>query len=166
MPTAITRDQFLAALREGRARWEAALAAIPAARMEEPGVSSDGRWSPKDVIGHVLWHEREMIGVVQARALVGSELWQRPLAERNQLIYASYQEQSLADVLAGAAAAWRTLLPLLEGLSEAELNDPARFAEMPPEWVPWDLIAGNTYRHYAEHAEQIERWLARPAGGA
>lgn len=166
MQTMITRDQFLAALREGRARWEAALAAIPAARLEEPGVSSNGRWSPKDVIGHVLWHEREMIGVVQARALVGSELWLLPLAERNQRIDASYREHSLAEVLAEAAAAWRTLLPLLEGLSEAELNDPARFAEMPPEWVPWDLIAGNTYRHYAEHAEQIERWLARAAGGA
>jgi len=108
-----------------------------------------------------------MIGLLEARALAGSALWLRPLHERNEAIYLAQRDAPLPAVLEGAAAAWRELLPLLEGLSEADLNEAARFAEMPPDWLPWDLIAGNTYRHYAEHAAQIECWLGRTpvAGG-
>lgn len=163
MADPITRAQFLEELRAARVRWEAALAAVPPSRFEEPGVSRDGRWTVKDVVAHVVWHEQEMIGLLQARALVGSELWLRPLHERNEAIYQGQRAELLAAVLAAAATAWRTLLPLLESLSEEELNTPTRFAQMPPEWLPWDLIAGNTSRHYAEHAAQIERWLGRAA---
>jgi hypothetical protein len=31
------------------------------------------------------------------------------------------------------------------------LHDPGRFTDMPPDWLPWDLLAQNTYEHYQDH---------------
>jgi len=50
-------------------------------------------------------------------------------------------------------------LGLLEGLKDAELHDPARFNDMPTDWVPWRIIAGNTYLHYLDRAQDIQVWL-------
>ena len=57
------RSLFLDELRAARAEWEAALAEIPSERMTEPGLA--GGWSVKDLIAHVAWSEREMIGVIR-----------------------------------------------------------------------------------------------------
>src|SRR5687768_9949073 len=80
----ITKDRFLADLRTERAAWDALLAEIPIERMEEPNAIGD--WTVKDVIAHVAWGEREMVGVLRQRALVGSELWNLDNETRNQAI--------------------------------------------------------------------------------
>jgi hypothetical protein len=41
--------------------------------LTEPGLAGD--WTAKDLIGHVLWYEREIFRVVRERAPVGSPLW-------------------------------------------------------------------------------------------
>jgi Mycothiol maleylpyruvate isomerase N-terminal domain len=79
----MNRATFLATLRAGRAEWEALLATIPIDRMTEPGAAGDR--SVKDVVAHVTWSEREMIGVARAHALVGSDLWRLSQDERNSL---------------------------------------------------------------------------------
>jgi hypothetical protein len=43
------------------------------------------------------------------------------------------------------------LLDPLESLNEDDLHEAGYFMHMPVEWQPLDVIAGNTYRHYAEH---------------
>jgi hypothetical protein len=154
---AMTKEVFLRRLRSGRAQWEAALSEVGVERMEIPGVA--GEWTLKDVIAHITWHELQMIEVIQARALVGSDLWELDREARNAAIYEANRDRPLDEVLAEAAQAYRDLEALIETLEDEELNDPARFANMPDEWEPWRIIASNCYGHYQQHIPDIRAWL-------
>ena len=154
----MNRAAFLAELRAGRAEWDETLARIDEARMTEPGV--EGAWSAKDVVAHVAWHEREMAAMLRERdANAGSDLWDLPLDERNTAIYAKYRDLPLDAVLAEGRAAYATLLPEVEGLADEDLNAPKRYRNMPADWIPWQVLAGNTYEHYREHAASLRKWL-------
>jgi hypothetical protein len=158
----MTRAEFLDLLRTARAEWDALLAAVPEGRMTVPGV--EGQWSVKDVIAHITWHEREMLGVLQARALVGSDLWDLPLHQRNATIYAQNRDRPLAEVLAESRTVYPQLLAAVGELADADLTDAGRFADMPGDWVPWQLLAENTYTHYRDHMPAIRAWPAQESG--
>jgi hypothetical protein len=157
MEAPMTSATFLDSLRSGRAEWDALLEEIGADRMTQPGV--EGEWSIKDIIAHVTWHERQMVGVLQARALVGSDLWNLPLDERNAAIFEQNRDRPLNEVLEESRQVYPQLLELAESLSDEELNDPRRFPGMPDEWVPWGLVADNTFTHYPDHIASIRAWL-------
>jgi len=159
METQINKGAFLQALRTGRAQWEALLEEVGENRMTQAGVS--GEWSVKDIIAHVTWHEREMVGVLQARALVGSDLWNLPTDERNAVIFEQNRHRPLDEVLTEARQVYPQLLAEVEGLVEQELIDPGRFRHMPAEWQPWKIIADNSYAHYQQHIPDIRNWLAQ-----
>jgi len=149
----MTKSELLANIRQARADWEAALAQLDDPQILHPGT---GGWSLKDVIAHITWHEREMIGVAQAHALVGSEMWGWPLDERNHAIYLSNKDRSLVDVRQEAGQVYPQLLQVLDTLSDGELSDPACFTGMPQDWQPWKLIAENTYEHYLDHLADLQ----------
>jgi uncharacterized protein (TIGR03083 family) len=150
---------FLEQLRSTRAEWEALLDEVGEARMAEPG--ANGVWSVKDVVAHVLWSEREMVGVCQQHALVGSELWQMTDDERNSIMVSLYRDHSVQDVLAEEKQVYTQLLAELQKLSDDDLNDPGKFRDMPANWVPWQVISGCSSGHYREHMPTIREWLAR-----
>ncbi len=153
MSEPINKSQLLEEIRHARAEWEALLAQIDEAKMVQAGFCGD--WSAKDVIAHLTWHEHEMIGMLQAHALVGSELWNLPLDQRNHAIYEENKDRSLNDVRDEAQHTFHTLLEWIESISEEDLHDPRRFPGMPPDWQPWKLIAENTYEHYRDHSQQM-----------
>ena len=150
---------FLEQLRSGRAEWEALLAEVGEERMAEPG--ANGEWSVKDVVAHVLWGEREMIGVCRQRALVGSDLWGMTDDERNPIMVSWYRDHSVQDVLAEEKQIYAQLWAEVQKLSEDDLNNPGNFRDMPADWVPWQLIAGVSFKHYRDHMPTIREWLAR-----
>lgn len=151
------KSEFLDSLRSERKVWEALLVKVEKGKMTDPGLP--GGWSLKDVISHVTWHEREMIGVIEAEALVGSVWWELPMDERNALIYEELKDQPLEEVLENAKQVYERFLKVLEALPEKALNDPTQFKDMPGEWVPWQVIAGNSFEHYRHHIPDIEAWL-------
>ena len=102
------------------------MARVQPQQMTTPGVV--GRWSVKDLVAHITWSEREMVGVLAARALVGSDLWSLTNDERNEIVYQQNRDRPLDEVLAEAKAVYARLLALVSGMSAAELNDPAQFA--------------------------------------
>lgn len=148
---------FLEALHKEREEWEALLTEVGEQRMLEPGAT--GEWPVKDVIAHIMWCEREMVGVCEAHALVGSELWQVTDDERNAIVVAQYRETPLQEVLIEERQVYARLLAALQTLSDEDLNDARRFRDMPIEWVPWQLIAGNSSQHYRDHMPAIRAWL-------
>lgn len=148
---------FLETLHTARAEWEALLAEVGEARMLEPGAT--GEWTVKDVIAHVMWCEREMVGVCEAHALVGSDFWNLTNEESNAIMVAQYRETPLQDVLVEERQVYDRLLAVLQTLSDEDLNDARRFRDMPVEWVPWQLIAGNASQHYGDHMPPIRAWL-------
>jgi hypothetical protein len=162
MEETISKADFVAALRAGRAEWEALLAEIPAEWMTRPGAAGD--WTPKDVIAHVAWHEREMAGVLEQRAMVGSELWQIGLDERNQAIYEQNRDRPLDELLAEEAALYARMLAGVAALEDDDLNDPGRYREMPGERRPHQVFVGNMHGHYHEHLPELRAWLRRQLG--
>jgi hypothetical protein len=143
------KAEFLRRVRDDWAAWEAALAAMDDTALVQPGFCDD--WSAKDVVAHIAWYEREMIGLIDARALAGSEAWELSLDERNEAIYQANRERTLDEVREEAAEVHARLLEALETLLDEDLNDPARFAGMPSDWQPWEVIASDTFEHYREH---------------
>jgi uncharacterized protein (TIGR03083 family) len=156
----MNRMLFFDKLHEARREWEEVLDRIPRERMAEPMLT--GGWSVKDVVAHVTWSEREMIGVLRERALVGSPLWALSTDERNAAVYAENRDRPLDEILAEARAVWADLLPLLESLTDEDLADPSRFRQLPetaPGVLPWQIFAGSTFTHDEEHAADLRKWL-------
>lgn len=157
MTQRMTKTEFLEQLKSSRDELELIINQIDPAQMTQ--VDAVGAWSVKDVLSHIVWHEQEMIGVLRERALVGSELWNHPLDERNQVIFEMYRLRPLDEVLAEFEQVFPQLWELIQTISEDELNDPSRFHEMPAEWLPWKLIAENTYEHYDAHLPELRAVL-------
>lgn len=137
--------------------WEEIVRNFDQEQLNTPGLA--GEWSLKDIISHITWHEKEMVGLINAHALVGSELWNLPTDERNAAIYQLVKDQSLEQVLAESAQVHQQLVEVLPTLSDQDLTDPSGFPNMPPDWQPGMLIAQNTYEHYEDHMRDVERWL-------
>ena len=153
----MNKSKLIETLRKERAAWEALLAEVARYGMTEPGLAGD--WSAKDIFAHVSWYERETSIMVEERALVGSNLWQLPQDERNIPIYEENKDHHLEEVLAEAESVFERLVQAIESLSEDELLDASHFREMPEEWVPWKVIASNSYEHYHQHIPGIRAWL-------
>ena len=156
------KETFVSTLRTSRSELDRAVAQVDEGRLEEPGVS--GFMSVKDILAHITWFENEMLSVLDQHTLAGSDWWDLPAGERNEHIFTANRDRPLAEVRAGAHQVYALLLQALEGLDEGDLNDPSRFRNMPPDWIPYQLLAGNTYDHYDHHAADIRRWLAAQGG--
>jgi len=148
---------FLETLRTTRTEWEALLAQVGEERMLEPGAA--GTWSVKDIIAHIMWGEREMLGVCQQHALVGSELWNMTDDERNPIMVAEQHDRPLQDILSEERQVYAQLLAAVQSLSDEDFDDPHRFRYMPDDWLPWQVIAGCSYKHYKDHMPSIQDWL-------
>lgn len=152
------KAELLDRIRSERAKFDALVARVPHERMSQPGAA--GNWSVKDIRAHVTWHEEQMVGMVKARAFEGSDWWNLETDARNALIYQTYQDWPLANVMVREARIYKLLLDTLETLSDDDLADHTRFRDMPPEWTPWQIIASNTFEHYEQHLPDLESWLA------
>ena len=151
------KREFIDRVKSERELWDELLSRVPDDLIQEPGVEGD--WSVKDILGHVMWYEREMIGVLKARALVGSDWWALPLDDRNDAVHGEVSGMSLDEVRAEAARVFPSLVEQLELLPEEALSDASHFEDMPAEWAPFDVIGSNTFRHYPDHTESIRRLI-------
>jgi uncharacterized protein (TIGR03083 family) len=155
----MNKSELLKDIRAEWAHWEALVDRIDEAQMTQPGVV--GAWSVKDIIAHIAWFEREMVGMLQARALVGSDLWQHPVDQRNARIFEENRDRPLREVLAEAQQVHQRFLEELEVLAEDDLADPHRFPGMPEDWQPWKVIAENSNEHYRDHSRDLCTWLEK-----
>jgi len=149
---------FIQTVESARAELDSTIANISDQLMLQPGAS--GEMSVKDILAHITWFEREMIGLLEQRALAGSDLWNLPSDERNAMIYQLNLQRSLQDIRNEAAEVFQQLLKQFKNLEEAALDDPAWFRDMPPDWSPSQLLAENTCEHYQHHLADITAWLA------
>ena len=156
----VTKDELLATVQADRDRFESVLQKVPSDLPTEPILP--GGWSVKDVLAHVAWGDREAIGMVRARALVGSELWEVSEDERNEAVVRENRSRTLEEVLAEYRAAFDDYMTALSSLSEEELNEPSRFAglaERIPDWRPWRVLYDPA--HYDDHGQTIASALDR-----
>jgi hypothetical protein len=146
------KRELLAAMRDGRERFQAVFATLDDDAFSAPnGFSSESGWSYKDLLGHIgYWEERAaLIFVHLLEGKVPPEDG-RTLDEINQAVFLQNQTLAAADVREREAVGYQRLLGLVERASEADLFDAKRFTWT--EGLPFaDWIAGNSYGHYEEH---------------
>ena len=153
----MNKEEVISRVKTERSRWSEIIARIDDDMMLKPGV--EGHWSVKDIFAHVVWYEREIVGVLRARAFVGSELWALPLDERNAGVYEETGNMTLEEVRVESARVFPQLLEQLEALPEDAYGDASSFPGMPAEWEPWFIIAGNTFNHYPDHTRSLKQLL-------
>ena len=149
---------LLKTLIETRAVWEALLAQIDEEQMQKPGAA--GKWSVKDVIAHVASGESEIVPVLRTHVLAGS-VWNLSDDERNEIEYQQNKDRPLNDIVNEERQAYTALLEVVQQLRDEDLNDPHCFKNMPQEWRPWQLIAGDSFKHYEDHMPSLRDWLAK-----
>ena len=156
---AITMNKaiMLELLKKERSKWESLLIQVQESRITEPSVV--GQWSVKDIIVHITWYEKEAINLIKTRAMIGSKLWELQTDQRNAVIFNKNIKQHLHDVLTESKSVFQQLVDEIQTLSDEDLVDPHQFAEMPSEFVPWKIIASNSYEHYQQHSPAIRKWL-------
>ena len=110
----------------------------------------------KDVIAHVSWYERQMVGMITTRSLAGSPWWNLTLEVRNAAIQVENRDRPLDEILKESQEVFGELMKQLESLSEEDLHTAINFKDIPTAWVPWEVIASNTFEHYPAHSRDIQ----------
>ncbi len=154
----MTRDELLRRILEAKIEWEATSSLV--SHDEEDELRVVGDWKVKDIYAHLAWSERQMLEFLQAGKFTGSDWWNLPLDERNRLIYEESRDVPAEKVREDSRNVHEALVKTIETLSDEQLNDPAQWPGMPKEWLPWQLIADNTYLHYRHHTADLKRAMA------
>jgi hypothetical protein len=160
--------EFMQKLQSARAEWDDLIAQAQSLGEEAMMSSSeDDGWSLKDFVAHNIWYEREIVRLLTTRNLShppSDELWATRNDERNQALYDMFREMPLTDVLAEEKQTYKELLTEIRKLNDVELNDPRRFTDMPMDWIPWKVLAENSYEHYSAHLDDIKHLVSLLAG--
>ncbi len=150
---------LLANIQVGYDQFETLLASLHEEQMTIPGVN--GSWSVKDNLAHLsVWQSYQaarLQGIVDGAEPPDPAPGLETIDEENEYFYQQYKDRPLAEVLADFRASYQRVLAATQALSWEALNEP----------FPWDdndvpvgaYVIGNTYGHYEEHRELIQRWL-------
>lgn len=135
-------------------------------------ILQDG-WSVKDSLAHLVawekmtmeWLARSFLGEHVKRFIDGfqydTEEQREPVMQAlNQHLFEQNKDRALDDLMRDFRTTHRAMLDFVTQMDERDIFDPNRFA-----WrqgsPAFDMIAGNTYDHYAEHQGWILEWRAR-----
>lgn len=157
------KAQVIDELLTARGELEDLLVEMTPEQMLRPGAVGD--WSVKDVLGHILWYEREELELIRESGVAASPLWEIPWEARNGLIHEELRDLSLEDVLGQLRQLFTEFVAAVDRLSDDDLVTPGRFAGTSAERLPWQDIAYNSWVHEREHIAGIRSWLSvRPDG--
>ena len=153
----MNRDEILTALKDSRAKMEAALAGLTETQLVEPGAL--GEWSVKDLLSHLTAWEAEVVTRL-AKLKAGKKIQSIVPADSdidslNAKWYKENKGRDLDRVLADFRGVREQMIRQVESMTDKQLTQP----------LPWaqansitDLIAWNSYDHEPEHAAQIQEW--------
>lgn len=158
-----TKIQLLDAVRHERELLDTVLARLTPEQFTQPGVEGD--WTVKDVLAHIAYWEGVMVSWLET-ALAGQTpdrpahgfTWEM-IHELNAANYSAHKDLPLAEVRSKYERSYAVALAALAAAPEAALLTPGYFAWAAGRpFLVW--IEANTTEHYAEHRDDIERWLA------
>jgi hypothetical protein len=128
--------------------------------LKRPGPQED--WSIKDLIAHLTFWERHMIGNVQVLLRGENPPYvSQELDAINERVFLENKDRHLADILQDFDASLKNVLATVDRLTDDDINNPQRFAWTQGEPL-LEMIAADTYDHYRDdHLDDVRRWRAR-----
>ena len=162
------KSELLNWLQEEYQGWEAFLAQIGEAHMEQSGVAGD--WSMKDMVAHLTGWNRWLVLRLQAAQRGEANPpppWPTHVQTEediNAWIYESNRERSLREVLDEMEEVHQQLLAFIEGLpDDVRIEREWRLVWLGDQRFP----AGEFFDHFHDdHEPDIRAWLARQADSA
>ncbi|HNB52690.1 MAG TPA: GNAT family N-acetyltransferase [Anaerolineales bacterium] len=158
-----SKPALLNNIHTARAKLETLISHLTDVQLTTPG--AQGAWSVKDMLSHLAAWEQLTLERLNA-GLGNRPLPMRPIKTdedvqlMNDRVYARNQDRPLADVREDFQNSHAMLMEKVNDIDKKLIQDGA-----PMPWDNgrplWQLIADNTYLHYAEHQTAIESWLAR-----
>lgn len=156
----MTGPRLAGILQAERTHWNALLAQVGLAHMEEPGVEGD--WSVKELVAHLTWYEQAVVEGARQVLSGGTFTRRRPeglgLDENNARLAAASRARPASEVLAEADEVFGQLLAIVAACPQDLLNDPRRLG-LPDDLLPWMGVANNSYAHYRQHEPALRAWL-------
>jgi hypothetical protein len=167
-PTRMTTTEVLDAIARERQRLTSAIDALGKRAATAP-VTDEG-WTAKDVLAHLIhWATQIAFGLGatvtppvymlqerERRKLAGLSDAMPTGAESNALAVAHYHELPLDDV----RSAFDKVVDALVARASQRTDDQMNVTDAIP-WAGarplWQLIAGDTFEHWPQHAEAVER---------
>ena len=143
--------------------WLALLHTIEGMTPEQLSAPMVGGWSAKDNLAHLAAWEQFMLHYhLQGKPphegldLDAESLDRLDETAINAIIYERNRLRSAADVLDNLRRSHAQVLETLDEMSFADLMQP-HFPDDPEERPLLGWVIGNTYEHYREHLQNIER---------
>ena len=135
-------------MRAEHARLETLLAGISDDRFAQPG--QFGAWSVKDMLAHITFWEQRLIAYINGAKeslIQPGEEEQVAIDRINAEVLAANRDRPLAEVRADFERSYQQTLALVDSLSAEDLADEEMYG----------LVVGDTFEHYREHSEMLER---------
>jgi hypothetical protein len=179
----MTKAKLIEDLHDENQQWEALLAAIGEARMDQP--IAPGQWPIKDIVAHLAGWRRRTVGRLRAAARGEPEpstpwpahlqtdeeisAWlhaasrdlpvsQQTDDEINAWLYAASRDLPVSEVLRNSRQVFADLVAAVEALPEEGLFAPDRFAWLDGQPLSAALLFGHFHE---EHEADMRGWLAR-----
>lgn len=157
------KAELLARMRKGYADFEALLGPLSDTQLTTPGVN--GEWSIKDMLAHLATWQARAAQILEAASRNEKPELDPPI-QNDEDMNRFNDERFIANRSLPLDQAWwdfrasyQRFLRAVEVLSEEDLFNAGRFAWMKGNALG-ELVAGDSFEHYDEHAPMIEKWLA------
>jgi hypothetical protein len=167
------KTEFLQALEAAWVELDSFLASLTESQMTD--TFDDQGWNIKDHIAHLAAWEESMAMLFQGKPrhqTLGIDLPKITWENMNEINAAirkhrkSLPKKSALDEFRGLRSVHHKLVASVNGLSEAELNQPADFffSKTPPgeEWRVFEMVHGNTTEHFQDHLPWIKKLAMFP----
>jgi hypothetical protein len=156
-----SKAELLERTRQEYDKLEQALGGLSEAQIS---AAPDGDWSVKDLLAHIAaWQQillRFHIGkrpFAEAAPGIGVDYASSDVDTINDALYQRDRDRTLSDVLDTFRRSHQQTMVAIEGMSETELSQPYTPPGRDRGGQIIDWIAGDTYEHYMEHRETIEK---------
>ena len=163
----MTKDELLATSKRERAQLVEVVEGLDDVRIAAPGL--DGAWSVKDHLSHIAAWERMVVAHLvdgSDAAVAGMDAASYAAAtldELNDQLYRLHRDRTAVQVRGEFDAAHESILSYLQRMPEERLSAPYWDDQAGGKTV-LDKLTGDTYEHYAEHAEWIHEMIASGVG--
>ena len=156
------KDELISTLTGSRQQILNLLEGFSPEQMEIPGVIE--QWSLKDLLVHLTRWEAESVKLLwqakQGKRPTTVHFNQNGIDSINERWYHESKSRSIDMVWKDFVAVREQTLRRVKDFSEDELDNPQAY-----DWLDgralWEWIAGDSYKHEAEHAENIREWKGR-----
>ena len=153
----LSKEEILAKIRSEHELLTTSSEGIATERYLQPGI--EGNWTLKDVLAHITAWEQRMIEWL-ADAKSGEvppipQTWDEVHA-LNAESYEKMKNQPLSQIQDKFQRSFVETVLAVESTSPEMLETPNYF-----EWrdgALWPMVAHNTFYHYKEHREAIQKW--------